>query len=324
MFEANLKDPKVKSLDSKSLYEVLCASDLSAEAIELLASTWTLETSLQFSILHFLRDEFLGIWAQDFDEIQGGNDLLPREFYKRLEGRIVQDGAVSKVEQFDDKVTVTFRASNGNTVSETADWFICTFPLAIVQGLEFSPPLSDSKERAIRRIHYDSATKVLAKVNRRFWELDDNVYGGGSISDELITSVWYPSDNQARDRGESNKEALLLASYNWGQNARRMDAIPNEELKGVICNQLSNLHPGLRTKNDVEDVYRWGWTNHQWSKGAYAAFFPNEHSDLYRELLMPEGKVILAGEHTSLTHGWMQGALESALRASQYIANVGS
>jgi monoamine oxidase len=30
---------------------------------------------------------------------------------------------------------------------------------------------------------------------------------------------------------------------------------------------------------------------------------------------MPEGRIFFAGEHISLTHTWMQGALESALQA---------
>ncbi|MCR3920561.1 FAD-dependent oxidoreductase, partial [Bacillus licheniformis] len=29
-----------------------------------------------------------------------------------------------------------------------------------------------------------------------------------------------------------------------------------------------------------------------------------------------EGRVYFAGEHASLTHGWMQGAIESGIRAA--------
>jgi monoamine oxidase len=38
---------------------------------------------------------------------------------------------------------------------------------------------------------------------------------------------------------------------------------------------------------------------------------------LYRHVIAPEGRIYFAGEHASLAHTWMQGALESGLRAVQ-------
>ena len=49
--------------------------------------------------------------------------------------------------------------------------------------------------------------------------------------------------------------------------------------------------------------------------GAFAWFTPGQHTALHRHLIMPEGHIFFAGEHISLTHTWMQGALESALQA---------
>ena len=42
---------------------------------------------------------------------------------------------------------------------------------------------------------------------------------------------------------------------------------------------------------------------------------PGQHTMLYRHVIAPEGRIFFAGEHASLTHTWMQGALESALQA---------
>jgi monoamine oxidase len=42
---------------------------------------------------------------------------------------------------------------------------------------------------------------------------------------------------------------------------------------------------------------------------------PGQHSDLYRHIVAPEARIYFAGEHASLTHTWMQGALESGVRA---------
>jgi monoamine oxidase len=44
---------------------------------------------------------------------------------------------------------------------------------------------------------------------------------------------------------------------------------------------------------------------------------PGQHTTLYKDLLTPEGRIYFAGEHASLAHTWMQGALESGLQAVQ-------
>ena len=57
------------------------------------------------------------------------------------------------------------------------------------------------------------------------------------------------------------------------------------------------------------------WDQHKWTGGAFVWFNPGQHTNLHRHLLTPEGRIHFAGEHTSLAHTWMQGALESGLRA---------
>jgi monoamine oxidase len=42
---------------------------------------------------------------------------------------------------------------------------------------------------------------------------------------------------------------------------------------------------------------------------------PGQYTALRRHLVAPEGRLFFAGEHISLTHTWMQGALDSALLA---------
>jgi monoamine oxidase len=59
----------------------------------------------------------------------------------------------------------------------------------------------------------------------------------------------------------------------------------------------------------------WNWGTYRWSGGAFAWFMPGQHTALHRHLVAPEGRLFVAGEHVSLTHTWMQGALESALQA---------
>lgn len=320
IFNNEISDPFLKSLDKKSLYELLLESELSNEAVELLVSTWSLETSLQISLFEFLKEEIKGIWVGDFDEIIGGTDLLAKSFQNVLHPFIRQNAQIISIEQNSSEVYVEFKNEHGKKESIKGNWFICTLPLGIVQKIKFSPELSNTKKTAIRRVNYDSATKILAKSKIRFWELNDRIYGGGSITDKVFGSTWYPSDNVDKNPILSKNLSVFLASYTWGQFSRRLDKIPINELKLFIPEHLSNLHPSLRQdKSIIEDVIRWSWTDFEWSNGAYAFFMPNEHSDLYRYLVTPEGRVLLAGEHASVTHSWMQGAFESALRVTEHI-----
>jgi len=53
----------------------------------------------------------------------------------------------------------------------------------------------------------------------------------------------------------------------------------------------------------------------RWIEGAFTWFMPGQHAALHRHLVALEGRLFFAGEHISLTHTWMQGALDSALLA---------
>ena len=78
---------------------------------------------------------------------------------------------------------------------------------------------------------------------------------------------------------------------------------------------MTRVHPQRGRAGMVRRTASWSWDNHPWSSGAFAWFLPGQHTALYRDVVAREGRVFFAGEHASLAHTWMHGALESALRA---------
>ena len=46
------------------------------------------------------------------------------------------------------------------------------------------------------------------------------------------------------------------------------------------------------------------------------SFRTSKELELFPYITPPSGKVHFAGEHTTLTHGWMQGAIESGVRVA--------
>jgi monoamine oxidase len=74
---------------------------------------------------------------------------------------------------------------------------------------------------------------------------------------------------------------------------------------------------------EVRDEFEVG-TSHAWYEdpyagGAFALFEPGQESLLQADIQRPEGRAYFAGEHCSLWHAWIQGALEAGIRAARQI-----
>ncbi|MDZ4403330.1 FAD-dependent oxidoreductase [Prosthecobacter sp.] len=308
-----------QALDRLSLRQLLEADGFSDEAIELAAVIWGQEALLDSAATEHMREEMENVWNLTFDEIVGGTDRFATAFVSQLKSKLRTGCEIIRLEQSADgkRAAAVFRnrANNGAEEREEGDFLICTLPCPVLGRIE-TPGFSGAKLRSIRQLIYDSSTKVLAVTKRRFWETDDGIYGGGTFTDMPTATTYYPADNaQAKDPAVSAKPSVFLASYSWGQQARRLGALEPTAQRDVVLAHLSKVHPQLSVPGMVTRTIGWSWDRHPWSGGAFAWFNPGQHGALHRHLLEPEGRIHFAGEHASLAHTWMQGALESALRA---------
>ena len=73
----------------------------------------------------------------------------------------------------------------------------------------------------------------------------------------------------------------------------------------------------------IREVYEVGashaWYDDRFANGAFALFQPEQQTQLQAAITQPEGRIHFAGEHCSLHHAWIQGALESGIRAAREI-----
>jgi len=308
---------RVRAYDQQSLQQLFEAAGLSDEAIEFLATTSASETLLASAATETLREELKEVWTQGFDELVDGTDTLASAFARNLRSkpklgcsvvRITQDGSARRA--------AAIYRERGRERRVEGDFLLCTLPCPVLTRMTFEPGLSGPKARAIRQLNYDSSTKVLAIARRRFWEMDDGIFGGGTFTDLPIATAYYPSDNAlSKNPGVSAGPGVLLASYSWGQAARRLASLPHPERAAAVLKSLALVHPQLKDPSLVRQTASWSWDNHPLSGGAFAWFMPGQHSALHRHIVAPEGRIYFAGEHASLTHTWMQGALESGVRA---------
>ena len=305
-------------MDQLSLQQLLEADGFSPDAIEWTAVALAQEALLGSAATEHLREEMENVWNLRFDEIVGGTDRFPKAFAGKLKSKPRTGCEIIRLEQNPDKKRVAAifrnRTNKGAEEREEGDFLICTLPFPALARIE-TPEFSGAKLRCIRELNYDSSTKVLGVAKRRFWEADDGIYGGGTFTDLPTATTWYPSDNAvAKDPAVSSKPAVFLASHAWGQQARRMGMLEPAAQRETVLTHLRKFHPQLAEPDMVTRTVGWSWDRHPWSGGAFAWFNPGQHTALHRHILEPEGRIHFAGEHASLSHTWMQGALESSLR----------
>ncbi|MFN3199570.1 MAG: flavin monoamine oxidase family protein [Bradymonadia bacterium] len=317
LFRDTPETDRVKALDQYSLRSFLKSCGVSDGALAAFGTLWEMETSLHFALLETLRDQHQEIWTSSFSEIVGGTDRLPHALAETVTDCIRLGSRVTSVRHQEGELVIRF--VNSTTEDEvTADWLIVAVPLGPLQRIDFGDLLPVDKADSIRRLHYDAATKVAAFTASRFWETTDGIFGGGSTSDSGIGGTWYPSDNHKQDPLVSEAPGAMLASYTWGQQATR---IVTDDPHAHTAEALASLHPELRDQPQLlEKLVVWSWHDKPLSQGAYCFHLPGQFTELHHALVRPEGRILFAGEHASLDHAWMQGALESGIRAATAVA----
>jgi monoamine oxidase len=299
----------VREYDHYSLREFLVAKGFSEGAIEAYGVLNFVEADMNNAVVEELRED-LGRAYQDMQEIVGGMDLLPAAFYERLQDRIRFGAEVNAIDQDADGVTIHYKTEAGR-FSATADYAICAIPFSVLRHIEIVKPFSAGKQKAIRQLNYAASTKVLFQVSERIWETADGIFGGATVTDLPIRRLNYPTPDPTTRRG------VLLASYTWSQDAARWGAMDEETRLEEALEDVARIHPGIR------DVYEVGashaWYNDRFANGAFALFAPEQQTQLQADIVRPEGRIHFAGEHCSLYHAWIQGALESGIRAARQI-----
>ncbi len=298
--------------DEYSLREFLAVHQFVEEEIELFGLVSGMEALMNTAFMEVFREE-AGHWFTDVVTIRGGMDQLPRAFLPGLRGDIRFGARVVAIAQDGDGVRVQYRTAAGTAILR-ADRAIVTLPFGVLRHIEVAPAFSREKQRAIRQLHYDASTKILFQCRRRFWEEEHGIHGGGTMTDLPIRSIYYP------DQGRETGRGVLLASYTWGQDAQRWGSLaPHERISQALEN-VAVVHPEVREHFELGTSKV--WHEDEFAGGAFALFEPGQQTALYDAIVRPEGRLHFAGEHASLAHAWIQGAIESGLRAAVEVTMV--
>jgi monoamine oxidase len=131
------------------------------------------------------------------------------------------------------------------------------------------------------------------------------------VTDLPIRNVFYPEHGRDTGRG------VMLASYTWSEDAQRWGSLPREERLQQALENLAAIHPQALHEYEVGASKM--WHDDPNAGGAFALFEPGQQTLLHDHIVSPEGRVHFAGEHASLAHAWIQGAIESGLNAASAV-----
>ncbi len=261
--------------------------------------------------------QFKAAFNQGYDQAStmlqpvGGMDQIPKAFAKRVGRMIRYDTVVDEIRKTAAGAKVICHNSTGKKMSIESDFIICTMPLSVLRNIPND--LSPNYQKAIAAVRYDTPAKIAFYTPRRFWELDNQIYGGMSWTNREITQILYPS------HGIGQRDGVLVGSYTFGvfpqDDMARIDV--RERLKQAIASG-ERMHPGYQRM--VRDGISVAWPNVKFSQGGWAHWSPEQKDNVYRTLQEPDGAIYFAGEHLSNLVSWQEGAILSAHRVIEKIA----
>jgi monoamine oxidase len=243
----------------------------------------------------------------------GGMDRIAHAIYERVKPVVRLNAPVTAIRRSGERVRIEH--GPGSQVTD-ADYCVCTLGANLLSRIPSD--FSAAKRAALKTVNYLPSVKVAFEAPR-FWETDDNVFGGLAWTDRANENVIYPS------QGIGSPKGVLVAAYVAGwtnrDNPQKFAAYSNEERLRVSRESVEALHPG-RSKLLTKGVSV-GWGLVPYSEGV-GALWPdgNERPAAYAELLKPEGPIVFAGEHLSYQGLWQEGAALSAHEALKLVAAI--
>jgi monoamine oxidase len=236
----------------------------------------------------------------------GGMDRIPMALAERVGASITYGAEVDGLyKQPDGDVEVTYRDADDRPQTVTGAHCICTLPLPVLRSIPNN--LSPDMQEAVEAVDYAQTGKIGLQCARRFWEEDDDIYGGVSRTNMDITQIWYPCHDYFAQKG------VLVGYYNFGDTAAQVGALGAKEREQLALRQGRNIHP--QYDDTVETSFSVAWHKIRYQRGGWAHYTEDTRETYYPRLIEPDGPVHLAGDHVSYLPGWMNGAFKSAHRA---------
>ena len=236
-----------------------------------------------------------------------GNDRLATEAAARLRRPVRLRCVLRRVSARRRRVVAKLESASRLQELE-ADYLVAALPATTLREVAWHADVPPTQRDAFARLRYGSATRLLVQFGRRFWRKAGrpNAFG----SDQPTGAVWDGNEQQTGPEG-------ILSLLAGGRASAELQTIVRSEGVDGVVRRLSWLGQPAPAR-----VWRMVvWEDDPWAGGGYAYFDPGFDPRLRDWLARPAGRVVFAGEHTSIRwQGYMNGAVESGQRAAREVA----
>ncbi|HEX2077890.1 MAG TPA: NAD(P)/FAD-dependent oxidoreductase, partial [Longimicrobium sp.] len=190
----------------------------------------------------------------------------------------------------------------------TADYVVYALPAAAWDTVPVMPAIP-----AEMRMNVGPVVKFLTRVRRRFWIREALA---PSATSDVCGEMWEGTDNQMT----AGDEGLELTLFAGGDAAQA--AIDQGDPTSWYHRHISQMYPGY-VANALDHRFV-NWPSDPHIRGGYSCPLPGQVTKIGPFLNgMYQGRMAFAGEHACLAFfGYMEGALESGLRAALRIAHA--
>jgi monoamine oxidase len=224
--------------------------------------------------------------------VEGGMSSFVKAIAEDVAGEIRFNCAVTQVEQTEQGVSVTL--AGGEQLN--ASFVVVTQPINIINSITFLPPLNSSWQRVNAEKVASQGTKVWIRVRgsvERFFAYSTqrhplSVVKAEFISEESSILVGFGPDHEALDI--SNLEEVQAALDIWNLDLEVLEVAAHDWMADPLAGETWQIHR------------------------------PGQFSRDLKALQQPQGRLYFAtSDNADLWGGFVDGAIESGLRASQQL-----
>jgi monoamine oxidase len=231
----------------------------------------------------------------------GGMDNIAKALQAKVATMLKLGAEVTAITNLPEGVKVAYKDAVG--VHELqGDLCICTIPLPVLSNINTN--FSGDVSRAIDYIAYIKTGKIGLQFKRRFWEEDDQIYGGITHTNNELTQIFYPSNDYL------GKKGILIGYYNFEEKALNTGKLSYADREKLALQKGRLIHP--QYDKEFEKSFSVSWHNTKYNLGGWAEYDTDTRKNYYPVLLKPDKQVYFAGEHLTYLNAWMAGAFESA------------
>ncbi len=260
----------------------------------------------------------------DDDEAFGGPELLITNGYDKLSSYLLERGEfevklnqrVAQIDYAEDISRVTTQSGE----SYLANHVVVTVPLGVLknQSIGFNPPLPESHQQAIERMHMGNVNKFLLiweNTDEPFWDINAHYIGYTGASKGLFNYF-------LNLRATVGPQANALMTFAFGDQADQTESMSDQEVVDAVMSNLRGIYGDDAIAPN--QVLRTRWRANANSFGAYSFAgkgSPTSDFNILTEVV--DQKLYFAGEHTNRAYrGTVHGAHLSGERVAEQIRSA--